>query len=156
MKMKITNKHEVVLNFIEQFRHFGPNIENCFSNSMCWYFTTILRGRFVIENQAMYDPIANHFATEIDGRIYDITGDITDNPEYKFEYWGSYWLNDLNETALIRRDCIWKIPPDLLTCGICPHGYEDDYGNLICDVDNSPVDWDDPCKCDYHHIEVTQ
>ena len=78
------------------------------------------------------------------------------DPEYKFKYWGSYWLNDLKETARIRRDCIWKIPPDLLICGLCPYGYEDDHGNLICDVDNSPVGWDDPCKRGYYPIEVTQ
>lgn len=153
---KITNKHEVVLNFIEQFRAFGDAIEDCFSNGMCWHFTMILRGRFGMENMVMYDPVANHFATKIGDHIYDITGDITDNPAYKFEYWASYWLNDLKETARIRRDCIWKIPHDLLTCGICPYGYEDDFGNLICDIDNSPVDWDDPCKCGYHPLEVAQ
>lgn len=155
MKTKITNKHEVVLNFIEQFRRFGPDVENCFSNGMCWHFTMILRGRFGMENMVMYDPVANHFAAKIDDHIYDITGDITDDPEYKFEYWASYWLDDLKETARIRRDCIWKIPSDLLTCGICPYSFEDDWGNLICPKqDDSPVDWDDPCHCGYHPMEV--
>ena len=156
MQTKINNKHEVILNFIEQFRAFGNGVEDCFSNGMCWHFTMILRGRFGMENQVMYDPVANHFATKICDHIYDITGDITDNPDYKFEYWASYWRNDFKETARIRRCCIWKIPDDLLTCGICPYGCEDDFGNLICDVDNSPVDWDNPCKCGYHPIEVSQ
>lgn len=142
---KITNKPGIILDFIEQFRKFGPGVEDCFSNGMCWYFTTILRGRFGMEHIVMYDPIVNHFATEIDGRIYDITGDITDDPQYKFEMWPTFIYKDLRETERIRRDCILKVPSQIQICAICGHGYYDDYGSFICDIDDSPVDLDTPC-----------
>ena len=35
----LKTKHDVILNFIEQFRELGA--ENCFSNGMCYYFTVI-------------------------------------------------------------------------------------------------------------------
>ena len=36
----------------------------------------------------MYDPVANHFAAGIQGRNYDITGDITDL--YRMVPWEDY------------------------------------------------------------------
>ena len=89
--------------------------------------------------------IINHFACKIDGRIYDITGDITDDVDYKWETWVTFKQKDQKETMRIVRDCVWKIPNDVLVCGICPMCFEDDWGNHICDIDNSPVDPDTPC-----------
>ena len=39
-------KHELVLDFIWQFRKFGSDVADAFSNGMCFHFTTILRHRF--------------------------------------------------------------------------------------------------------------
>jgi hypothetical protein len=50
----------------------------------------------------MYDQVANHFVAEIDGRLYDITGDVTDT--YKAEPWDD--LDDDLLRARIVRDCI--------------------------------------------------
>lgn len=36
----------------------------------------------------MYDPIVNHFAAQIENRIYDITGDVTDS--YRMIPWSSF------------------------------------------------------------------
>lgn len=146
MNKKIEARPGIVLDFIRQFQQFGPQVTDCFSNGMCWYFTTILRARFGWEYLVMYDPIVNHFATQIDDRIYDITGDITDNPEYKFEMWATFIYKDPKHTNRIRRDCILKVPPQVQICNICGHGYYDDYGNYICDKDNSPVEFDVPCQ----------
>lgn len=137
-------KQEVILEFIKQFRTLGA--ENCFSNGMCWYFTLILRSRFGYHNEVVYDSIINHFATEIDGRIYDITGDITNNPEYKWERWSSFIYKDPRHTERIRRDCIWKLPEEAVICEFCTHCFTDDWGSTICDIDNTPVDTNDCCE----------
>ena len=143
MTTKINNKQDLILDFIRQFRDLGA--ENCFSNGMCWHFATILCNRFTPYANKVYDPIINHFATEIDGRIYDITGDITDSKEYKWELWASYYYKDMKETTRILRDCADKIPADVKVCGYCDHCYGDDFGNYICDIDNSSRDLDELC-----------
>lgn len=97
---------KIILDFIEQFRALGA--ENCFSNGMCWYFSVILRFRFGWHNEVMYDTIANHFATKIDGRIYDISGDITDDENYHWISWKKYKNIDPIHALRIKRDCIWK------------------------------------------------
>jgi hypothetical protein len=143
----IKTKHEVILNYIEQFQKFGPQVEDCFSNGMCYQFTLILCARF--QNCGMrrvYDPIVNHFAVEWDNHIYDITGDITDNEEYKWVYWDKYIYIEPREAERIRRDCFYKVPSDLLICRVCGRCFEDESGCALCDLDNKPVDLDTPCE----------
>ena len=140
------NKREIIENFIHQFIAFGDDVRKCFSNGMCYHFTTLLRARFGDDCRVMYDPIINHFATEIDDRIYDITGDITDNGKYKFVYWDSYKYNDLKEAQRIYRDCIYQVPNEIVLCGLCGHCYRDYWGTLICDLYNKPVNFDDNCS----------
>jgi hypothetical protein len=50
----------------------------------------------------MYDQVFNHFVTEIDGRLYDITGDVTE--KYNVIPWDEY-SDDLHRIRIIR-DCI--------------------------------------------------
>lgn len=147
MTTKISNKHELVLNFIEQFQKFGPQVVDCFSNGMCWQFATILCCRFgpSADTRRMYDPVINHFAVWIDGRTYDITGDITDDPQYKFVQWEIYEYKDRAEAKRIRRDCIWKLPLDVKVCGMCEDCDFTDWGNYICCRDGSLVDRDHVC-----------
>ena len=139
-------KPEVILNYIKQFRDFGPEIVNLFSNGMCWQFSIILRDRFGYYNPIAYDPVANHFALWIDDRIYDITGDITDDPQYKFVFWDTYKFQDTKEMQRIYRDCILKIPNQYHLCYNCDHSFFDEWGTMICDIDNEPVDPDVPCE----------
>lgn len=137
-------KTELILNFIKQFRDLGA--ENCFSNGMCWHFTLILRARFGYENFIMYDPVINHFATEIDGRIYDITGDITDNSEYHWHRWMEYLRQDPVEARRIYRDCIYKVPSDKAICMSCEHHYSNINNEDLCDLDYKPIDFYGPCR----------
>lgn len=139
-------RQEIILNFISQFRDFGPQVENCFSNGMCYHFSLILCARFRDNAWRVYDPIVNHFAVQIDGRIYDITGDITDNTEYNWKLWDSYQYEDPLHTEHIRRDCMWKVPFDVVICEFCSHSFEDDWGNLICDIDYNPVESNHSCE----------
>lgn len=139
-------KQELILDFIRQFRDLGA--ENTFSNGMCYYFTIILRRRFGSSNcPIMYDQVANHFATEIEGRIYDITGDITDNPEYHWERWSDVKKQDPALAKIIRRDCILKIPDEQRSCELCAHCFYDEILNcFLCDYDNEPVDIYGVCR----------
>ncbi len=146
--MKMTmSKEQVILNFINQFRAFGPGVEECFTNGMCFHFARILHMRFNDEETyLLYDQIIGHFATEINGRVYDITGDITDDPQYSWESWHSLRYKDPALAKRIHRDCDWKVPSGLVLCEFCGYSYMDDWGNLICDRDNSPVTGNNSCE----------
>jgi len=50
----------------------------------------------------MYDLVENHFVTEIDGRLYDITGDVTG--KYEVIPWDEY--DGGSHRKAIIRDCI--------------------------------------------------
>lgn len=141
-------KHELVLDYIKQFRDFGPDVETLFSRGMCYHFMILLRQRFGSAHcSIMYDQVANHFATLIEGRIYDITGDITDNPEYKWERWSDVKKSDPALAKIIRRDCILKIPDDQRSCELCVHCFYDEILNcFLCDYDNEPVDTYGVCR----------
>lgn len=147
--MKLKTKQDIILNFIKQFRDFGPQVVDCFSNGMCYQFMTILRKRFgPFCTTPVYDETLNHFATEIDGRIYDITGDITDNQEYHWKRWTTVVAEDYRRSEIIRRDCIDKIPSDVLICKYCDMCFYDEILNTyLCDIDRQgiPVDIDTPC-----------
>lgn len=95
-----------ISNFINQFKAYGPNVIDCFLNGMCYYFAQILKMRFNAE--IMYDPVINHFAARANGRIYDITGDITNDTKYHWYEWNIYEHLDELETQRIYRDCILK------------------------------------------------
>ena len=139
-------KQELVLDFIHQYQQFGSAVVDCFSNGMCYYFAEILQSRFgPFKTKIMYDPIQNHFAAQIDGRIYDITGDLTDNDEYGWYSWAKYQRLDILERNRIDRYCILKAPDDVRICASCEHCYIDAFGTDFCDIDNSPVDYYGPC-----------
>ena len=96
--------HDVVLDFIEQFRELGAT--NCFSNGMCYYFSIILKERFGPFVSLMYAEVDNHFGTRIADRIYDITGDVTD--KYDWTLWSRMLIKDPLLYERILRDCIAK------------------------------------------------
>lgn len=62
-----------------------------FTCGCCYWFAFILCNRFP-EAVIMYDPVINHFVTQIDGRLYDITGEVTQ--EYKVVRWDTYEYKD--------------------------------------------------------------
>lgn len=105
--------HQTVMNFIARFTNNGKRQEviNCFTSGCCYWFAEILWNRFVLEVvntncDIVYDPIINHWACQIDDRIYDITGDITDNKEYCWENWNKFMFQDISLTKRLLRDCI--------------------------------------------------
>lgn len=73
-----------------------------FTQGCCFWFASILCERFPTNSRIMYDQVMNHFVAEIDGRLYDITGDVTDS--YNVEPWDE--LDDDLLRQRIVRDCI--------------------------------------------------
>ena len=98
--------------FINRFTSNGERdqVIDAFTNGCCYYFAEMLFLRFWMENDPeltngmsiMYDQVANHFGCRIDNRVYDITGDVTDNYNWE-EYEG---IKDENLTKILERDCI--------------------------------------------------
>ena len=105
--------HQTVMNFIARFTNNGKRQEviDCFTSGCCYWFAEILWNRFALEVvntncDIVYDPIINHWGCRIDDRIYDITGDITDNKEYCWENWNKFMFQDISLTKRLLRDCI--------------------------------------------------
>ena len=92
-----------VIRFIENFQNLGTI--DTFTQGCCYWFAVILKERF--QGTIMYNPVDNHFASLIDGHLYDITGELTiDGSWYE---WEIYSKIDTLETDRIVRDCIEKV-----------------------------------------------
>lgn len=64
--------------FIHKFKYLNPPAaEDLFLYGDCYYFAIILKERFK-DSITKYLTIDNHFVTEINGKLYDIRGDVTD------------------------------------------------------------------------------
>lgn len=92
-----------VENFIQHFHDCGKeNLTDTFTKGCCYWFAKILCERFA-GAKMMYDPVVNHYLAEINGRLYDITGDVTG------EYTGLIpWdeFADRLERSRLIRDCV--------------------------------------------------
>ena len=100
-----------VMNFINHFTDNGSNIAviDKFSYGCCYWFAEILRIRFAVKDAKIaYDVVDNHFATVIQGRVYDITGDVTD--KFNFIDWNSY--DDQLHKGRLVRDCVLFLPTE--------------------------------------------
>lgn len=125
----INNTHDLVLNFIEQFRNKGYPADSSY------WFARILQIRFDFEQarDIVFDPINKKFACMIGDYVYDITGDASDNPNWKL--WSIY---DSPETWDIVRTQILKVPAGVEICALCRNYYDDDYGHSLCACDRTP------------------
>jgi len=66
-----------IVKFIKKFQ--GKDTISIFTNHCSYWFAFILYKRFIRNGAKIMVNIENkYFGTEIDGRIYDITGDISD------------------------------------------------------------------------------
>lgn len=92
-----------VLSFIARFTNNGKwqEVIESFTCGCCYWFAHILCTRFP-KAVMTYDPVKNHFATLIGERLYDITGDVTD--EYKVVTWHDY-CDELHKQRIINQ-CI--------------------------------------------------
>lgn len=92
---------DFVVDFIMHFQNLGTI--DTFTNGCCYWFAVILKERF--QGTIMYNPIDNHFATLINGFLYDITGQISRDG---WEEWDEYKKLDELETERIYKYCIAK------------------------------------------------
>lgn len=102
---KQSEQSKTVLRFIERFskrdgKELGE-VTRCFTDGCCWWFARILCERFV--GEMVYDEIDGHFAAEIGGRVYDITGDITET--FRKTYWSVFVEREPNLSVRILRRC---------------------------------------------------
>ena len=97
-----------VLGFIGRFSTDGQGtrweVVDCFTCGCCYWFAYVLEARFRNQYGAyiVIDYTANHFATRIGARVYDITGDVTD--KYTWEPWQA--CGDPLFRKRIAEDCI--------------------------------------------------
>lgn len=99
--------NDTVNSFIEKFLPFGSASKtvDTFTNGCCYWFAVILQVRFNSDDATlMYDEIANHFGTRINDRVYDITGDVTD--QYDWQTWDEFSVKDDALVSRIIRDCM--------------------------------------------------
>jgi len=77
-----------VIRFINVFTSSNKNKEvvEIFTNQCSYWFASILFRRFIKEGATiMYDRTKQHFGTQINGMVYDATGDVTS--KYKWDVW---------------------------------------------------------------------
>ncbi len=97
---------EKVLRFIDRFTMGGKRqqVVDAFTCGCCYWFARILYERFRLygASEIVYDQVENHFGCRIDGRVYDICGDVTE--QYDWDSWPIQ--GDPSHTNRILRDCI--------------------------------------------------
>ena len=92
---------ENILRFIKKFSDFGNQVVECFTKGNCFWFAIILAMEF--SGEIYYDPIVGHFATMIDGVMYDITGAVENTSDFVS-------LEEIRKDELLwarlQRDCV--------------------------------------------------
>lgn len=96
-----------VLDFIKHFQN--PGTIETFTEGCCFWFAYILDQRFRMTpcvHRIMYNQISGHFACEIDGTLYDITGAIEDRTNW--EPWDDFYMSEPVYGEIVVRDCVLK------------------------------------------------
>ena len=92
---------ENILQFVKKFSDFGPQVVDCFTKGNCFWFATVLAIEFA--GEIYYDPIVGHFATMINGVMYDITGFVENISDF-------ISLEEIRKDELLcarlQRDCV--------------------------------------------------
>ena len=93
-----------ILKFISRFTYGDRKaaVEECFTQGCCFWFAYILKRRFY--GTIVYAEVDNHFGCRIWDRVYDITGDITE--QYVWVDFELLSIRDPLHHQKIVRDCI--------------------------------------------------
>ena len=90
-----------ILRFIKKFSDFGNQVIECFTEGNCFWFAMVLALEF--SGEIYYDPIVGHFATMINGVMYDITGVVENISDF-------ISLEEIRKDELLwarlQRDCV--------------------------------------------------
>lgn len=100
---------EQILDFIGNFQNEGT--VKTFTEGCCYWFACILNGwAFMAADEntykIMYNQIDGHFACDINGDLYDVTGQIGYTKDW--EPWISWCLTEPVYRNVVIRDCILK------------------------------------------------
>ena len=108
-KAKRTDILDFIANFSKERGHDRNEVIDIFLNGCCFWFAKILELRFAEEcdTDILYDYLGSHFACKLDDRVYDITGDITDQPR-EWHQWADAEEYDSTRRKRIVRQCIEK------------------------------------------------
>lgn len=94
-----------ILGFIKHFER----ARDCFTDGCCYWFGHILQARFGARLFYLYEE--GHFVSEINGRFYDVTGDVTEQyGQRPMLPWNEIESLDGNWYKQIVRDCVLKLP----------------------------------------------
>ena len=98
-----------ILAFITNFkRGFNAQIlTEVFTLGNCYHFSVILKDVYP-EGRIAYSQILGHFFLEIDGRYYDITGEIK-KPIADVTYFDTLYYTDSALYRTLLRDCVLKL-----------------------------------------------
>ena len=92
---------ENILRFIKKFSDFGNQVVHCFTKGNCFWFAMVLGMEFA--GKIYYDPIVGHFATMVNGAMYDITGAVENISDFVS-------LEEIRKDELLwarlQRDCV--------------------------------------------------
>ena len=94
-----------ILAFIQKFHNEGTI--KTFTEGCCYWFAHILCERFRsydVSTSLAYNQIKGHFAAIINGRFYDITGEIPSS--YEWDTWESFKQKEPMYAQTVIRDCI--------------------------------------------------
>ena len=101
VKPMINFTSENILRFIKKFSDFGNQVVECFTKGNCFWFAMVLAMEFA--GEIYYDPIVGHFATMINGVMYDITGVVENTSDFVS-------LEEIRKDELLwarlQRDCV--------------------------------------------------
>ena len=107
MIVKLKPTYAGVLRFIRDFKRFDTGqVTRTFTNGYCYWFAFILHNRFP-DSEIVYYHAGNHFACRIGKRIFDVTGDITDQHHF-FESWEEFQKIEPLESKRVAQYCITK------------------------------------------------
>lgn len=96
---------EKILSFIAHFQR--PDTIEVFTNGMCYWFAVILLERF--GGDILYDMEIGHFVCDVGGRLYDVTGDVTERiGNSSLVCWDFLPEHDNLLYERLMRDCVRK------------------------------------------------
>jgi len=105
----LREKEISVIEFIDLFKEYENNdvLVNTFTQGFCYWFAFILKTRF--KDSEIYYNTEDHFMIKLNDKLYDITGDCTDNWNNNCLYlWNDFIIKYPNESKCIIRDVIEK------------------------------------------------
>lgn len=97
-------KHEEILYFIKEFH----KAKTTFTTGCCYWFAQILSMRF--GGTTMYNQVENHWVQRIGNRLYDVTGDVTEQYPNAIE-WAEFQRMEPGCARRLTEDCIDILPP---------------------------------------------